>query len=268
MAFVIAEIGVNHGGNVREAVRLIGVAARVGADAVKFQAYNPELLDPPGSMRDMIRPLCLSHGDLEGLKISAEAYGIEFMATPFDPDTLEWLVGLGVKRLKISSGGLRDEYLLKAASTSGLPIILSTGMARHGDIWCALRTLKWAGNVTLLQCTSTYPCPPEDVNLRAMETLRREFGCQVGLSDHTTSIAIPAAAVALGATVIEKHLTASRDQVGPDHKASLEPNEFASMVEGIREVEKAMGDGIKCPQESEAPVMAVRGDREAWRCAS
>ncbi len=264
MAFVIAEIGVNHNGSVSEASHLISAAADAGADAVKFQAFDPERLEPAGERRDMLAGLRFDMTDLSELAAHADAEAVRFIVTPFHAELVEWASGFG--KLKISSGSIRDKGILDAAAKIDCDILLSTGMATHEDIWCALRTMGWRDNVTLLQCTSSYPCPPDDVNLRAMEAMRLEFGCPVGLSDHTLSTAIPAAAVAMGAKVIEKHLTRRRDQEGPDHKASLEPNEFRLMVQNIRDVERAMGDGIKRPQPSEAPVMAIRDEREAWRC--
>lgn len=260
---VIAEAGVNHNGDVRLAHELVDAAKAVGADAVKFQMFDPKRLDPPGERRDMLKGLVLRPADFCGMKDHADSVGVEFMATPFDVGSLMFLAELGIQRIKISSADLRNDTLLKA--TAGCPVILSTGMATLEEIERAIGILR--KRPVLLHCTSAYPAPVEDVNLRAMQGLR-PFGSAVGLSDHTPSLVIPAAAVAMGAVVIEKHLTLDCRMEGPDHRASLEPRDFAEMVANIREVEAALGDGVKRPMPSEAAVMKVRDEREAHRCAS
>lgn len=265
MVCIIAEAGVNHCGDPYTAGLLVGAAKGVGADAVKFQIFDARILEPPGPRRDMLEKLQLSHHAFRNLKLTADDLGIEFLATPFDPGSLEFLIGLGVKRIKISSADLRNEGLLKAVAGSGLELILSTGMATMLDIYAAMRSIDWKP-CTLLHCTSAYPTPFQHVNLRAIEIMKREYGaCTIGLSDHTTSTVIPAAAVAMGAEVIEKHLTLDRDQEGPDHRSSLDLDGFKEMVSNIREVELAMGDGIKRPQPSEANVVAIRKEREMHR---
>jgi len=264
MVCVVAEIGINHQGSLNLAHTLINHAAQAGADAVKFQLYRPFLLSPPGPWRDMLKTLALPTGLYPDLKAYAEALDLEFLCTPFDVMSLEFLVDMGVKRLKISSGGLRDMALLEAARSSGLDLILSTGMATVSDIREAMRALNWP-KVFMLQCTSCYPTRPSDVHLRVMDTYRREFDALPGLSDHTTGIAVPIAATALGAKMIEKHLTLDRDAEGPDHQASIEPAQFKAMVEGIREAEQALGSDEKAPLDCEAPVMKIRNEREKWR---
>lgn len=249
MTFIIAEVGVNHNGSVDLAKHLLSVAKACGADAVKFQLFDAEKLGRPE-----IKHLELSRDDMMNLYGRCNALGIEFMCTPFDVESLEFLVPL-LKRIKISSGCIGNVPLLEAARDSGLPVILSTGMSNEDDI---ARALDILGAATLLHCTSSYPCPLEDVNLRAMERLRC-FGYPVGYSDHTDGILVPLAAVAMGATVLEKHLTLSRNMEGPDHFASIEPKRFAKMVFEIRSLEKALGDGVKRPMPSEAPTMAVWG---------
>jgi len=264
MTYVIAEAGVNHNGSVKEGLKLIDAAKECGADAVKFQMFTPELLEPSGPRRNMLERLWLAEPHFCQLKEFCRKTGIEFICTPFDTAAVEYLDGLGVEKIKISSGNLGNESLLEAAAKTGCDLILSTGMAEMQDIWHALRTIGWE-RVTLLHCTSAYPAPIEDVNLRAMETMRDAFHCPVGLSDHSSGIVVPVAAVALGAEVIEKHLTLDCFAEGPDHQASLEPYEFMLMVKEIRTVEKAMGDGIKKPRPSEKAVMKIRGEREAYR---
>lgn len=280
MTLVIAEIGVNHCGDIELAHKLIDAAYMAGADAVKFQTFTPELLEPPGERRDMLKALQLGRIAHNALKRYC-GDRIEFMSTPFDVASLRFLATkLNVKRLKISSGHVRDRALLEAARHSNLPIILSTGMADTNDIADAIDALGFARpwdreqpmmtpglakrGLTILHCTSAYPTPIEDVNLAVLPNMAAKFGCPVGLSDHSLSTVIPAAAVALGASVIEKHITLNRSMKGPDHAASLEPHDFKRMVIGIREVEKAMGDGIKRPMPSEAKTIEIVRERRAW----
>ncbi|KKN23430.1 hypothetical protein LCGC14_0905120 [marine sediment metagenome] len=275
MVMVIAEAGVNHNGDAGVAFRLTEAAVRAGADAVKFQTYDAEKLEPPGERREMMQSLQLSRKAHRIIKKDADLLGIEFISTPFDVDSLKFLVEeIGVKTLKIASGNLDNKALISAAADFECRVILSTGMATISEVRHALllrffqeeSTLySHSKGVCLLHCTSAYPTPLEDVNLKAMVAMGADLTKPVGLSDHTQSLVIPAAAVAMGAVVIEKHLTLDRNMDGPDHQASLEPDEFAEMVRNIREVEKALGDGVKVPRECEAATMKVIEERKAWR---
>ncbi|HDZ73714.1 MAG TPA: N-acetylneuraminate synthase [Aurantimonas coralicida] len=263
MVFVIAEAGVNHNGDVDIAHKLVEAAASAGADAVKFQTFDAERLDPPGARREMLAKLQLSHEAHFALKKQAMDLGIEFMSTPFDLDSLRFLVeDVMVGTLKIGSGQLDNAPLLEAARMSPCHLIVSTGMATMEDVGRARGELRRG---IMLHCTSAYPAPPADINLRAMVAMREKLGCPVGLSDHTDSTAIPIAAVALGAEVIEKHLTLDPWMRGPDHAASLDPHRFSAMVTGIRSVELALGDGVKRPQASEAGAIEIAAERRAWR---
>jgi N-acetylneuraminate synthase/N,N'-diacetyllegionaminate synthase len=258
--FVIAEAGVNHNGDPVRAEELVDIAARAGADAVKFQTfraahlvqedapkapYQKETTGSAESQYEMLRKLELSEAAHESLAQRCRERGLEFLSTPFDPASADLLERLGVARYKIASGEITNLPLLLHVGSKGKPVILSTGMSSLEEIGAALGSLRSAGapGVTLLHCVSDYPTRPEDVNLRVMETLRSRFGVPVGFSDHTSGIAVPIAAAALGATVIEKHFTTDRKLPGPDHRASLEPGELAAMVRGIRDAEKALGDG-------------------------
>lgn len=269
--FIIAEAGVNHNGNLEIAKKLVDAAASTGADAVKFQTFVPEEVASRAAEKaayqkaaatgketqlDMIRRLALSPEDFRVLKSYCDDAGIMFLSTPFDYYSVDLLDNLGVPLFKIPSGELVNDRFLKYVAAKGKPLIISTGMATLGEVEEALAAVESVGNreITLLHCTSAYPTPPEEVNLRAMVTMKNAFGMPVGYSDHTAGIEIPVAAVALGAVVIEKHFTLSRDMEGPDHKASLEPEEFAAMVRAIRNVEKALGDGRKRPTPAEQDV--------------
>jgi len=249
--FVIAEAGVNHNGDMRTAERLIVAAKRAGADACKFQLFDADLLGRPE-----IKWLQFSAAQMADLKAYADRQGIEFMATPFDVDAIAALAPL-VKRMKVSSGCLTNIALLEAVAATNLPVILSTGMSYDRDIMEALKVLS-DRDVTILHCTSAYPCPISDVNLLAMTYMKR-FDCPVGYSDHTQGITVAIAAAAMGATVIEKHLTLDRTMSGPDHAASIEPEEFRVMVSAIRTVEEARGLCRKEPQPSEAATMKIWG---------
>ncbi len=242
---IIAEIGVNWDGNVKKASHMIRLAKDCGADIAKFQMFDSELLG-----RQELEKYELSAEQAEDFKNQCEDAGLEFLCTPFDVDSLWFLFDLGVKRLKISSGCLINDEILRAAAKTGLPIILSTGMSTHEQIWSAYKIL---GRPTLLQCTSAYPTPLSEVNLKVLDNLPPPYG----LSDHTLSTIVPALAVAKGAVMIEKHLTHDKHAIGPDHKASLEPDEFTQMVEFVRQAEQAMGDGQKRPMPSEKEVMAI-----------
>lgn len=272
--FVIAEAGVNHNGDMDLAHRLIDAAAAAGADAVKFQTFKADRLAAPDapkaeyqkrttggeeSQLDMLRRLELDAGQHADLMRHCERAGILFLSTPFDEECADLLAGLGVAAMKTPSGELTNLPYLAHVARLGLPMIVSTGMADLTEVAQAVTTVEAAGAppLALLHCVSAYPTPPEDVNLRAMDTLARCFAVPVGFSDHTQGTAIAIAAAALGARIIEKHLTLDRTLPGPDHKASLEPAEMAAMVAGIRATLAALGDGRKRPAAREAEVAAV-----------
>ena len=268
---IIAEAGVNHNGDLALAKRLVDIAAKAGADLVKFQTfsagrlatqnapkadYQTRTTDQAQSQLAMLRQLELSEAMHETLIAHCRARGIGFFSTGFDIPSLDFLASLGAERFKIPSGEITNLPYLRHVGAFGKPLIISTGMATLGEIEAALDAVEAAGTprarITVLHCNTEYPTPMGDVNLRAMVTIREAFGVAVGYSDHTPGIEVPIAAVALGATVIEKHLTLDRNLPGPDHKASLEPDEFAAMVRAIRNIEQALGDGIKRPSPSEA----------------
>ena len=244
MTFITAEAGINHNGQIHLARSLIESAKEAGADAVKFQMFDSRKLKRPELEQYELSQIAWEH-----LYQYCEDLKIEFMCTAFDTEALKFLTRLGLKRIKISSGSIANFDLLCAAHDTGLPVILSTGMSTMLTISKALQMLSF--NVTLLHCTSSYPCPLEDVNLNAMDSLRSQFRLSVGYSDHTVGILVAMAAVAKGATVIEKHLTLDKNSVGPDHKASIEPAEFSAMVQGIHQVEIVLGDGVKRIMSSE-----------------
>jgi N-acetylneuraminate synthase len=276
--FVIAEAGVNHNGSADLALDLVDAAARAGADAVKFQTFDPERLVARGTPTAEYQAANCGAADqlemLRALELPKDAYpalvrrcaerGIEFMSTPFDVESAQMLAQLGVARLKVGSGDLTSLPFLEALAALRLPLILSTGMATLDEAREAIHTVRaaWGDDalastpeaLTLLHCTSNYPAKPADVNLAAMATMARALDVPVGYSDHTEGIAVAIAAAALGATVIEKHLTLDKSLPGPDHRASLDPDEFAAMVEGIRTIGAAMGTGEKAPAASERPV--------------
>lgn len=244
---VVAEIGVNHDGSLVRAFEMIRAAAAAGADWVKFQFFDAAKLAGVGTARyDLLHPLELPYWAMGEFRACAREHGVEFFATPFDEIALAWLVKLGVPAIKIASPDLTNLPFLRAVAQTGLPVILSTGMAWLWEIQAAMRVLA-ARDVTLLHCTSLYPPAPEELNLRAMQTLAQVFTCPVGLSDHSRGGYAPVAAVALGAVMIEKHFTLDRNVQGPDQAASLEPNEFAEMVRCIRWTEAALGTGEKRP---------------------
>lgn len=273
---IIAEAGVNHNGDLDLALRLVAEAAAAGADLVKFQTfetgasiarnapkaeYQLGATDPSESQYEMVRKLELSRSDHERLIAACQQHGIGFFSTAFDADSFDLLMELGLDRVKVPSGELTNLPLLRHMTRLGWPVLLSTGMATLGEVEAAITAIEAAGTprerITVLQCNTEYPTPVDDVNLRAMDAMRQAFGVQVGYSDHTRGIDIPIAAVALGAVVIEKHFTLDRTLPGPDHQASLEPAEFKAMVEAIRRVERALGDGIKRPSTSESKNRAI-----------
>lgn len=267
---IIAEAGVNHNGNMRLARRLVDAAAEAGADLVKFQTFNAERLatknapkaeyqtrttDEAQTQFSMLSKLALSAKMHENLIAQCDSRNIGFFSTGFDVESLNYLASLGIERFKVPSGEITNLPYLRHVGAFGRLVILSTGMATLGEIEAALEVLEKAGTprkkIIVLHCNTEYPTPMQDVNLRAMLNIRDAFDVAIGYSDHTLGIEVPIAAVALGATVIEKHLTLDRNLPGPDHKASLEPEEFAAMVSAIRNIEHAMGDGIKRPSLSE-----------------
>jgi len=273
---IIAEAGVNHNGDMEMAKQLVASAAAAGADLVKFQSfvagkiisadapkaeYQKHTTGNDESQYEMVRKLELSRRDHEILIEECKRHNIGFFSTAFDVDSFDMLVELGLDQVKIPSGELTNLPLLRHMTRLGLPVIVSTGMASLGDIEAALEAIILGGTprelVTVLHCTTEYPAPMDEVNLRAMVALQQAFGVNVGYSDHTRGIEIPIAAVALGATVIEKHFTLDRTLPGPDHQASLEPHELKAMVDGIRNVERALGDGIKRPSASELKNRAI-----------
>jgi N,N'-diacetyllegionaminate synthase len=267
---IIAEAGVNHNGNLELAKRLVEVAAETGADYVKFQTFSAARLvtrsarkadyqlqatDAVESQYEMLRRLELNLPAHEVLFAHSAACGIGFLSTGFDIESIDLLVGLGQDRFKLPSGEITNLPFLRHVGRQGKPVILSTGMSTLGDIEGAIYGLEAVGlprsMLTVLHCTTEYPTPMAEVNLRAMQSIGQAFGVAVGYSDHTQGIEVPIAAVAMGARVIEKHFTLDRSLPGPDHQASLEPTELGAMVRGIRNIELALGDGVKRLTESE-----------------
>ena len=283
---IIAEAGVNHNGDIDIAKKLVDVAAESGADIVKFQTFKSEncvsrnaqkaeyqlqTTNKQESQLDMIKKLEL---DLEthNILISyCKQKNIEFLSTPFDVESVDLLHNLGLKIFKIPSGEITNLPYLRRIGKYNKQVILSTGMANLGEIESAIAVLVDSGtkreNITLLQCNTEYPTPFADVNLKAMKSLKKAFRLPVGYSDHTPGIAIPLAAVGMGAKVIEKHFTLDKNMEGPDHKASLEPCELKAMVQGIREIELALGDGIKQTSASEAKNKPIARKSIVANCA-
>lgn len=269
---IIAEAGVNHNGDLNIAKKLIDVAASAGVDLVKFQTFKADRIvsklaqkaeyqknntrDQDSTQYEMLKQLELSEEDHVELMAYCKEKGINFFSTAFDPEGLNYLNSLGFSRFKVPSGEITNYPYLKRLAEIGKPVILSTGMANMKEITEAVVVLTSGrltkSDVTVLHCNTEYPTPMEDVNLRAMETIKELIGVRVGYSDHTLGIEVPIAAVALGATVIEKHFTIDRNLPGPDHAASLEPQELVSMVRAIRNIEAAIsGNGEKSPSRSE-----------------
>lgn len=273
-ALLIAEAGVNHNGDLARALRLIEVAAAAGADAVKFQTFCADRLvtreapkaryqlaatDAGESQYEMLRRLELSRADHVALLAHCAQHGILFLSTPFDEESAAMLAELGVAAFKIPSGEITNLPFLAAVAAWQKPIILSTGMATEAEVRTAVECLRQSGNgqLALLHCVSNYPADPADVNLRAMAAMAAMFGVPVGFSDHTLGIDIAAAAVALGACIVEKHFTLDRALPGPDHRASVEPEELAQLIRSIRRVEAALGHGRKEPAASELNTAQV-----------
>ena len=273
-AFVIAEAGVNHNGDLEMAKRLIDVASETRADAVKFQTFRADrivIADAPKakyqlqttptaeSQLEMLTRLELSREAHRELQAYCREQQVIFLSTPFDEESADLLEELDVPAFKISSGDVTNLPLLDHVARKGKPVILSTGMSDMDEVAKAVEKIRAAGceDLILLQCVTNYPAEPNDVNLRAMQTMAEAFDVPTGYSDHTTGIDIALAAVALGACVIEKHFTLDRNLPGPDHRASLEPSELRALIQGIRRVEAALGDGRKVPAESELATALV-----------
>ena len=274
--FIIAEAGVNHNGSIELAYQLIDTAVESGVDAVKFQTFKAENLvsknaqkaeyqkqttDSTESQFDMIKKLELNVEMHKSLIAHCKEKDIMFLSSPFDHASIDLLSELELQIFKIPSGEITNLPYLRHIGTLNKQVILSTGMANMKEIESALAILIDAGtkkeNITVLHANTMYPTPMEDVNLNAMKTIQEELGVSIGYSDHTLGIEVDIAAVVLGATVIEKHFTLDKTMKGPDHKASLEPGELKAMVSAIRNIEEALGDGIKQPSRSEQPNITV-----------
>lgn len=268
---VIAEIGVNHNGNIRLAKKLIRAAHHAGADYAKFQTFSAEELVTAdagvaryqeraaegATQQEMLRRLELSNQDFLALKVYSESLGIGFLTTAHDFKSLEFVLGLKLDYIKVPSGDLTNRPLLERVAVEQTHVILSTGMGSFDEVSGALEVLEQAGLsrelVTVLQCTTNYPAPLEEANLRAMVSMQEQLSVSVGYSDHTDGVEASLAAVALGAQIIEKHLTLDCSMLGPDHAASANPSEFSEMVTSIRAVEVALGSALKVPGKTEAP---------------
>lgn len=274
--FIIAEAGVNHNGSMELAKKLIDIAIDAGADAIKFQTFKADKLvsktaqkaeyqkhttDSAESQFEMIKKLELDEAAHHELITYCKTKNILFLSTPFDHESIELLDSLDMEIFKIPSGEITSLPYLRKIGKLQKKVILSTGMADLGEIEDALEVLIAAGtakeNITVLHATTEYPCPMEDVNLKSMQTIASAFGVKVGYSDHTKGIEVPIAAVAMGASVVEKHFTLDKTMEGPDHKASLEPDELKAMVIAIRNIEKALGDGIKKASPSELKNIVI-----------
>lgn len=274
--YIIAEAGVNHNGSLDLAYQLCDAAKDAGVDCVKFQTWKTEKIvtrkaekatyqsenthNAEESQFEMLKKLELSYEDFKLIQKHCQKIGIDFLSTPDEEYSLVFLMNeLNLPLIKIGSGEVTNIPYLRQMASYNRPVILSTGMATLAQVATAYDTLLEAGakEVAILHCTTNYPCPMNEVNLRAMQTMKEAFKCKVGYSDHTMGIEIPIAAVAMGAEIIEKHFTLDCNMEGPDHKASLEPAELKKMVESIRNIEKALGDGIKRPNDSEIEISKV-----------
>jgi N,N'-diacetyllegionaminate synthase len=279
--FIIAEAGVNHNGSLEIAHKLIDIAADAKADAVKFQTFNSESLARPGAAKAAYQQKDAADVEdqqsmLKNLELPTSAYleliahcrvrDIQFMSTPFDEESAEMLINLGMSIIKIPSGEITNLPFIRFLAEFGLSIVLSTGMSTLDEVDEAIKTINavWEAknisnsiSLTLLHCTSNYPAASQDVNLKAMHTLGNRFGLPVGYSDHTLGTMISVAAVALGATIIEKHFTLDCAMEGPDHRASLSPSELHLLVAQIRQIELALGDGVKKPTQNELPIRDI-----------
>lgn len=274
--YVVAEMSANHGGSYERALRLVDVAKEVGADAIKLQTYTADTLTLDSdaevfrvgggtlwdgrTLHDLYREAYTPWEWQPKLKARADEIGIDLFSSPFDATAVEFLERMAVPAHKIASFEIVDLELIRRVARTGKPVILSTGMASHGEIEEAVRVAReaGAGGVALLKCTSAYPAPPAEMNLRAIPALAEAFDVPVGLSDHTLGTAVPVAAVALGACIVEKHLTLSRAEGGPDSAFSLEPGEFRTMVEGIRTAQQALGSAAHVIGEAEARSRTFR----------
>ncbi|GAB1403020.1 N-acetylneuraminate synthase [Lentimicrobium sp.] len=274
---IIAEAGVNHDGKLEQALQLVDAAAKAGADYIKFQVFNPSKLvsstaakaayqaantgKPEESQFEMLKSLAMGFDEFKLINEYCKEKQIGFLSSGFDKESILFIDGLGVDYHKIPSGEITNLPMLQLIGSLGRHILLSTGMATLYEIELALNILLQSGsslnNITVLQCTTEYPAPFEEVNLNAMLTIHDAFNVNVGYSDHTPGIIIPIAAAALGACVIEKHFTLDRNLPGPDHKASLEPEEMEQMVDAIRKIEIALGDGIKVPGKTEQQNITI-----------
>lgn len=274
---IIAEAGVNHNGSLETAMKMIDAAVEAEADYIKFQTFHTEALVTAlceaadyqkenagaNSQEEMLKNLELGYNDFRDLKNYCDKKGIGFLSTAFDEDSIDFIASLHPDYMKVPSGELTNLPFLRKMASTGIPVIISTGMATPEEIAKALAPFRKAGyeanDIVLLHCTTQYPTPMEDVNLLAMKTVSDSFGLRSGYSDHTLGIEIPIAAASLGASVIEKHFTLSREMEGPDHKASLEPEELAAMVKAVKNIKKALGNGVKEVKESErANISAAR----------
>lgn len=272
--FIIAEAGVNHNGDIELAKKLIDAAKDAGADAVKFQSFKAEKIvsknakkaeyqktttDDKESQFEMIKKLELDYKKHKELIDYCKTKGIQFLSSPFDLDSIQVLDELGIEVFKVPSGEINNLPYLRKIGQLKKKVILSTGMSTLGEIEDALNVLRENGtnDIVVLHCNTEYPTPMEDVNLKAMLTIKEAFKADIGYSDHTLGIEVPIAAVAMGASVIEKHFTLDKNMEGPDHRASLEPHELKAMIRAIRNIEKALGDGIKKPSKSELKNIKV-----------
>ena len=271
--YIIAEAGVNHNGSFELACKLVDAAKAAGVDCVKFQTFKSENLvshtaqkaeyqkaaTGDSSQQDMLKKLELSYDEFIALKEYCDKVGVTFLSTPFDFDSIDFLNSIDIPFWKIPSGEVTNLPYLIALAKTGKPVVMSTGMCDMDEIEAAIKVLRDNGtkDIKLLHCNTEYPTPFEDVNLKAMDTMKEAFGLEVGYSDHTKGIEVPIAAAALGATIIEKHFTLDRNMEGPDHKASLEPDELAAMVSGIRHIQMALGTGDKTPSPSEKKNITV-----------
>ena len=280
--YIIAEAGVNHNGSLEVAKQLVRTAADAGVDAVKFQTFKADTLvsrdapkadyqkrttDAAESQYQMLKKLELSEEAHHELMSLCAELGVAFLSTPFDITDIPFLSSLDMPFFKVPSGAITDLPYLRAINAQKKPVLLSTGMATEDEIAAALKLLPDC-EVTLLHCTTEYPCPYKDVNLKVLQTLKTRFGLPVGYSDHTSGIEVSVAAVALGATVIEKHFTLDRTMEGPDHKASLEPDELKALVMSVRHITEALsGDGAKTPVEAERAIASVARKSIVAKCA-
>jgi len=272
--YIIAEAGVNHNGRLDLALQLCDDAKKAGADAVKFQTWKTEKITTKStnqaeyqsanmgmaqSQFEMLKALELSYNDFRKIKSQCDKIGIEFLSTPDEEDSLDFLLSLNLPFIKIGSGEITNIPYLRYIGSKKCPVVISTGMSYLGEVERAYNILKDAGvpDISVLHCTTNYPCPFEEVNLSAMLTLKQALKCTVGYSDHTLGIEVPIAAVAMGAKIIEKHFTLDTSMKGPDHAASLAPEEFKLMVNSVRNIEKVLGDGIKRPNASEKKISEV-----------